>query len=400
MSRQRRGGSIGEAGLGSRERAFGVVGPAASRHRGGRPLRVLHSFDLLRILAACVVVFSHSFLIAEGVEANEPSQRLVGEILGVYGVFVFFMLSGFMVSESAARTGDLVQYTLKRAARILPLFVVCNVVVVAFVCPLFANEGALAFLSQRSTWSELAKVLTFRSAGLYLPDVTFYAAMEGNPYLQHTVNGVLWTIRLEIACYVFVALLWALRVLDRGGAVIAVMAIPVLLFLTTHTDSGFVHGLAFCAPSFAAGMVMRAFAKRHRPSLGVTFGSFAVLVVIAFGWRYLDGAPPWDRAGTILFPLLMICPLLYLGLLEWPWLKQVRAFGDPSYGVYLWGWPIQQVLRSLTGAGWSGYAFAALCVPIALAIGYASWHLLERPVLNFARKQRRGAPGIPDAASA
>ena len=105
-------------------------------------LRIVHSFDLLRIVAASLVVFSHSFIIAEGVEAHEPAQKLVGEILGVYGVFVFFMLSGYMVSESAARTGDLFRFVLKRAARILPLFVACNLAIVVLICPLFAEHGA------------------------------------------------------------------------------------------------------------------------------------------------------------------------------------------------------------------------------------------------------------------
>jgi peptidoglycan/LPS O-acetylase OafA/YrhL len=69
--------------------------------------------------------------------------------------------------------------------------------------------------------------------------------------------------------------------------------------------------------------------------------------------------------------------------------------------MYLWGWPIQQVLRSVAGGGWSGYAFAALCVPIALGMGYLSWFVLERPVLSLARGPRRvGAALGSDAPAA
>jgi peptidoglycan/LPS O-acetylase OafA/YrhL len=352
-------------------------------------VKVFHSFDVLRIVAASLVVFSHSFIIAEGVETNEPAQRLVGEILGIYGVFIFFMLSGFMVSDSAVRTGDLLRFAIKRAARIVPLFVICNVFVLAFVCPPFADQGAISLLSHRSAWSELAKVLTFRTDVFYLPQVSFYAPMEGDPYLQHVANGVLWTIRLELTCYIFVAVLWASGVLERAGGAIAIATIVLLLYLATRTDNGFVQGLALCAPSFAAGMVMRDLAKRHRPTSGPAFVCVAALVLLALGWRYLGAAPPWDRVGAVIFPLLMLYPLLYLGLLEWPWLKRVRSFGDPSYGVYLWGWPIQQVLRSIIGAGWSGYGFAALCLPIALGVGYISWFVVERPVLSRARELRR-----------
>jgi peptidoglycan/LPS O-acetylase OafA/YrhL len=316
-------------------------------------------------------------------------------------VFIFFMLSGFMVSDSASRTGDLLRFTIKRAARILPLFVVCNTIVLALVCPLFADEGAVAFITHRSTWSELANVLTFQTDVFYLGDVSFYAPAGEIPNLEHVVNGVLWTIRLEITCYVFVALVWALGLLDRAGAAVAVLSIVVLLYLATRTEHGLVQGLALCAPSFAAGMIMRELAKRHRPRLWPAIACLAALVLLALGWRVIDGAPAWDQVGRVVFPVLMIYPLLYCGFLEWPWLQRVRALGDPSYGMYLWGWPIQQVLRSVAGGGWSGYAFAALCVPIALGMGYLSWFVLERPVLSLARGPRRvGAALGSDAPAA
>ncbi len=63
-------------------------------------------FDSLRILAAAIVVFSHSFLIAEGVESGEQGQMFTGEILGVYAVMIIFVLSGFPVTDSASASAD------------------------------------------------------------------------------------------------------------------------------------------------------------------------------------------------------------------------------------------------------------------------------------------------------
>lgn len=62
--------------------------------------------------------------------------------------------------------------------------------------------------------------------------------------------------------------------------------------------------------------------------------------------------------------------------------------GDPSYGMYLWGWPLTQMLRGLVAPDWNGYALAALAIPASLLAGYASWFLIERPVLRLIDRRR------------
>src|SRR5438105_8084462 len=81
-----------------------------------------NNFDALRLIAALSVVFSHSFLIAEGSEANEPFAKLTGNqwILGLVGVFVFFVISGYLVTESYRRRPAPVNFAARRALRIFP----------------------------------------------------------------------------------------------------------------------------------------------------------------------------------------------------------------------------------------------------------------------------------------
>jgi peptidoglycan/LPS O-acetylase OafA/YrhL len=78
--------------------------------------------DFIRLVAASAVIFSHSFLIAEGSEQNEPLARLLGErnILGIYGVFVFFIMSGFFVAASAPSSASPGHFLWKRFLRIFP----------------------------------------------------------------------------------------------------------------------------------------------------------------------------------------------------------------------------------------------------------------------------------------
>jgi len=85
-----------------------------------------NNFDALRLVAAVSVVFSHSFLIAEGTQDHEWLIRLTGNqsILGLVGVFVFFAVSGFLVTQSFEQTDDPWRFLVKRALRIFPgLFV-------------------------------------------------------------------------------------------------------------------------------------------------------------------------------------------------------------------------------------------------------------------------------------
>src|SRR6266849_5971972 len=81
-----------------------------------------NNFDALRLVAAISVIFSHSFLIAEGTQNNEPLILLTGNqsILGLAGVFVFFAISGFLVTQSFEQTANPLHYLAKRALRIFP----------------------------------------------------------------------------------------------------------------------------------------------------------------------------------------------------------------------------------------------------------------------------------------
>src|SRR5438046_38564 len=89
---------------------------------GADPRHRRNNFDALRLIAALSVVFSHSFLIAEGSEANEPFIWLTGNqcILGLVGVFVFFVISGYLVTESWCRSPLPAGFALRRTLRIYP----------------------------------------------------------------------------------------------------------------------------------------------------------------------------------------------------------------------------------------------------------------------------------------
>src|SRR5688572_15400253 len=121
-----------------------------------------NNFDAVRLAAALAVVFSHSFLIAEGTERNEPFVWITGNqsILGLLGVFVFFVISGYLVTESYVRNPAPGRFALRRTLRIYPGLVV-NVLVCAFlVGPLVSALPLGAYLASPELRLFLAKTIT------------------------------------------------------------------------------------------------------------------------------------------------------------------------------------------------------------------------------------------------
>lgn len=352
--------------------------------RISRVTRVYPGFDLLRILAAGGVVFSHAFLIMELTEAGEPLKAATGTILGLYAVMIFFILSGFLVTDSALRSQGVLDFAAKRARRLLPGFLAANLIVALAICPLFATEGAMAFLGQPVPWETLGRVLLLQDPSLTFPGrVSFFPAEGDAAWVAAVANGVLWTIRIEITCYLVVGLLLLVGMLTRG-AVLALICAAVFATLTpAFYVSDYLNCLIYLGPSFAAGMALRLLLPEgHRADGRLAAASAAILGVLMLkmgGWREVEG---------LLFPLFAAYPLIWFGQQERARLGALGRFGDPSYGMYLWGWPVQMLLRALVGPGWSGWAFAALSLPAALAVGWLSWILVER---RFLRRRPPGA---------
>ena len=71
-----------------------------------------NNFDALRLVAACCVIFSHACLLSTGNEDHEALMMLTGKQcnLGVAGVFVFFAISGYLVTESFVNSDSPLTY--------------------------------------------------------------------------------------------------------------------------------------------------------------------------------------------------------------------------------------------------------------------------------------------------
>ena len=177
-----------------------------------------NNFDLLRLLAALSVIFSHAFLLAENSQDHDPLMILTGgqAILGLAGVFVFFTISGYLISQSFEATPSPFVFLAKRALRISPGLFGCLIVCVFAIGPLVTNLPPGEYLAKPETWLFLLHNAVLDIHYNRLPGVVFWPGNIGG-----IVNGPLWSLPCEALLYLMLF----------GLGVCRLLSLPVSLIL-------------------------------------------------------------------------------------------------------------------------------------------------------------------------
>jgi peptidoglycan/LPS O-acetylase OafA/YrhL len=341
-----------------------------------------NNFDALRLVAAISVIFSHSFLIAEGTQNNEPLIRLTGNqsILGLAGVFVFFAVSGFLVTQSFEQTGNPLHFLAKRALRIFPGLFMATVMSAFVLGPLVTDLPLGSYLSRAEPYQYVVGSTLLDQTVHELPGVWFADTPVG---LE--INGSLWTLRSEFVMYLMILMLGVLRLLTlRMSVMLLVFGIACLRFNILDELENFgwlfqvLSGWAWLLGFFAAGMVL--YKLRHTRIFDgrIALLAFAGLVI----------SIPL-RQFILLFPLFGCYLALWLAL--YPRLPVIPAarFGDFSYGLYIYGWPVEETVMWLSGGRAAWWQIFLIALPAVSAIAFLSWHLVERPMLRLKPRSRR-----------
>jgi peptidoglycan/LPS O-acetylase OafA/YrhL len=336
-----------------------------------------NNFDAFRLAAAVMVLAGHAFVLS-GRGAEEPliAHTAIGG-LGELGVSIFFVISGFLVTMSFQRLGSTAAYLANRVLRIVPGLVVALALTAFVLGPLVTSLPAEAYLARPQTWLYVA-----RNALLYPVTYALPGVFETNPY-PGAVNGSLWTLRLEFTFYLVLPLMaWAGGLNRRGLALLAGAA--GLAYLAVLS----LPALALEAPAvlviaarnfwlFAAGAALFAWRDspllaRPAPWLAATALFLAVL--------------PFRTATPYLAPLALPLAVVGAALRPVAGVRSASRFGDFSYGIYIYAFPVQQALMHALGPERLGVAaFAALTFACVLPLAALSWWAVERPALSLKR---------------
>ena len=337
------------------------------------PLHRDNRFDVLRLLAAWLVLLSHSFPLG-GQPQNEPLASTLGlDTLGGVGVTIFFVLSGYLVTLSLLRSPNLRVFARRRIVRIYPALLVTCLVCVLVLGPSVTEVSLGSYFGDSATWNYL-KTATALNIKYNLPGV-----FASNP-LPHAINGSLWSLPYELKCYAVLAVLSLLPFSLKLKSMTAFWLLLLsLVFRPAAPALGLFDsfaGLNFydskLGVSFALGAVFAAWQDKIRPSAGL---GLALMVAALF----LPHTPLQTASWVVGLSVLVLWLALY-----GRWLPVVPArMGDWSYGVYLYGFPVQQSLAfagwHLWGIGW----FALASTLLTLLLAGLSWHLVEKPAMRW-----------------
>jgi peptidoglycan/LPS O-acetylase OafA/YrhL len=324
-----------------------------------------NGFDVLRLLFALLVAIDHS------VSAHHGSHPRIGQSgIGDFALDGFFVLSGFLVTRSWFRLESFPRFAWHRFLRIMPGFWVCLVVVAFVAAPVAAVLQGMsplqAFTGTPSAWDYV-----FQNAGLLIVHFDIAGILADLPK-EDSFNGALWTLVFEAFRYAIVGVLGAVGLLRRRPVLVPAAA-AVLFALTAMQEAGLPvllnDRVIRLVLMFLLGATAYLYADRIRMRgdlAAVAAGLFLVSLALFDDYRVL-GAVPFAYlclwAGTCLLP-------------SW----SMRT--DLSYGIYIYHWPMQQILV-LTALG---AAPAAVFVPVSIALALlpaaASWYLVERPALR------------------
>jgi peptidoglycan/LPS O-acetylase OafA/YrhL len=345
---------------------------AAGPDRRQRTSAVRNNFDLLRLLLAATVMLVHAHTLSEADElAFLP--RLLNS---TYAVQAFFVISGYLIAMSYDRSRSVRQFASKRVRRLVPAYV--TVVVVAAVAgALLTTLPALVYLTSPQVYAYLAANLTF----LNFLQPSLPGVFADNPHVA--VDGALWSIRSEIACYAMVpAVYWFASRVGRGFGALATMAFFAatsagLLWLELRTGKTVFAQLRFsgsdCGLCFACGIATWYLKDR----LGGRWFTAACLGCVGL---LVSGVEFGLWAELFIRPVLLTGGVMFVAL-QLPHLGNWGRYGDLSYGVYIYHFP---VIQCLVAAGWFAagpFTALAVSVGVTLALAALSWWLIEAPWL-------------------
>ena len=323
-----------------------------------------NSLNAIRLFLAAAVILSHSWWL--GGYGPEPDPG--GVKLGSWAVLGFFGISGYLITRSRVQATTPLAYIRARFLRIFPGLAVCAAVVAFFIAPLTAGLAGRSY-SLPDAFLYFVTNLSAGTPGVAVGGIP--GSLDGLPD-PRLWNGPLWTLFWEIVCYLFIGIVFSIFRPELGRAALLVPFLAGSAFVFT-LDAGW--GPVSTPPdwplipvlTFLAGSLVYLF-QNTIPASGSMLILTGGLVFLVAGLGF--------TASLVHLPLSIF---LILGSLHMP-LSSVGSRFDMSYGVYIYGWPVQQFLASL---GLHGAVpplmFAGVSLLLVAPMAWLSCRYVEQP---------------------
>lgn len=339
-----------------------------------------NSLNLLRLVMAAMVLFHHVIPLTgrgEGIELTP------GESIGGWAVFGFFLISGYLITGARLRS-DGGRYLINRIVRLFPAFFFVNVLTAFALAPLayVMQHGSLdGFLSTPNT--PFSYVIG--NAWLRMEDYSIAGTLGSVPY-PGVWNGSLWSLYYEFCAYLLLGFLCVIPIVRRSiWPMLIAFAATCALKIWNDTAAVYLEGIAGdvvqfgrLLPFFFGGALVFMIRERLGDRFSLTLWGAAASAAVTVGLVVL-----FPRFGGQLAAPFLTYILLWIGArLPSPKLVQVHDF---SYGVYVWGFPLTQLLCLIGLAGAPLPVILAILVVLTAIMAAISWFVVERPAIRWSR---------------
>jgi peptidoglycan/LPS O-acetylase OafA/YrhL len=325
-----------------------------------------NNFDGVRIGLALIVVFAH---LTELTHVSDFKYfAFVSD--SNFAVKGFFAISGFLVAKSFLSRNNIIEYLEKRLRRIYPAYF--TTILLCLCIGLFTTTlNTSEFLKSLQTLKYTLANLTF----LNFIQPTLPGVFETNSV--QAINGSLWTIKVEVMLYFCIpTLIYFFKRLGSNISTFSVFFISVawVYFFTYEYSGSKGEEIARQFPGQLSYFALGAFFAFNE-NINRKIGAIAVVSLFAL---FTTSNPlakividPIAYSSIVIFVSTAACRSLNLG-----------KYGDISYGIYLYHFPIIQLLIFLGAFETNVWIGFSSTFAITLILALASWHLVEKKLLK------------------
>lgn len=324
------------------------------------------NINLLRFIAAIFVIFSHSFYVATSQE--DPFSVFCNQQTNFGGVAVaiFFFLSGFYVTKSLYKKNDGKEFMSKRCIRIFPQLWVVVLLSVFVLGPVFTSLTLRDYFFRSDTYLYLLN-------GILLPVHNLPGVFANNIY-DATVNGPLWTMPVEFAAYVGLSIVLIVSKhifknerLQKVFHIICVCVLfAVFVVLDQFVGNDFLVTVVRPLIIFFVGVLYCDYAEKIKLNVPI-----AVLMILAIVVSC--------KIGLLNYALMICLPYVVVTLaLGTKQIKLNSKMLAVSYEMYLFGWPIQQIITHYFGGEMNPYLNWLITLPIDIILAFGLFVFIEK----------------------
>lgn len=332
-----------------------------------------NNLDLIRFVAAIMVIFSHSFPVSLGANVWDPLAKLTNDQIsfGSLAVGIFFVYGGFLICKSMHRLQTGKAYFKARFIRIFPALITVVTVSAFLMGPILTSLSVRKYFGDFDTYKYLLN-------GILVLQHNLPGVFENNIY-ANVVNGPLWTLPVEFLCYVMCFVFYKINLLERknikytiglffcGCVCVKILSVRLPMLETMIRPVGL----------FFVGMLGFIFRDKIKISLrGCVITILFVIISLMLGI--------FSYTIFVLLPYI----LFYFGYATKTKYEHFAKHGEISYGVYLCAWPIQQIVCEKFGGTMNPFLNFIFATVLAILGGWILYKIIEEPLNKYFKRTK------------